>query len=188
MTSVHGRETTPMVRSYDFSDINTFADIGGGNGTVISTVLRTYPHIDGILFDLPHVIERAKAKLKSAGVADRCQTISGNFFESVPSGVDAFLMRHIIHDWDDDKATTILRNCHRGLNANGRVLIVESVIEPGNEPSFAKLLDLTMMVLPGGKERTAVEYQRLLEASGFELTQIILTSCDVSIIEGRKIG
>ena len=188
MTSVHGSETTPMVRSYDFSAINTLADIGGGNGTVISAVLKTYPHMQGILFDLPHVIERAKANLKSAGVADRCQTFSGNFFESVPSGADACLMRHIIHDWDDDKATTILRNCHRALNVNGRVLIVESVIAPGNEPSFAKLLDLTMMVLPGGKERTAVEYQRLMEASGFELTQIILTSCDVSIIEGRKIG
>ena len=188
MTSVHGSETAPMVRSYDFSAINTLADIGGGNGIVISSVLKTYPHMQGILFDLPHVIERAKASLKSAGVADRCQTFSGNFFESVPSGADAYLMRHIIHDWDDDKAITILRNCHRGLNTDGRVLIVESVIAPGNDPSFAKLLDLTMMVLPGGKERTAVEYQRLLEASGFELTQIILTSCDVSMIEGRKIG
>ena len=129
-----------------------------------------------------------KPNLKSAGVADRCQTLSGNFFEAVPSGADAYLMRHIIHDWDDDKATTILRNCHQALNANGRVLIVESVIAPGNEPSFAKLLDLTMMVLPGGKERTADEYQSLLEASGFTFTQIIPTSCDVSIIEGRKTG
>ena len=95
-------------------------------------------------------------------------------------------MRHIIHDWDDDKATTILRNCYKALNADGRVLLVESVIAPGNDPSFAKLLDLTMMVLPGGKERTADEYRVLLEAAGFTLSQIIPTNTDVSIIEGRK--
>lgn len=188
MTSVHGRETEPMVESYDFSTINTIADIGGGNGTVIAAVLNQYPHMQGILFDLPHVLERAKPNLNSAGVAVRCQTFSGDFFESVPSGADAYLMRHIIHDWDDDKATTILRNCHKALNANGRVLIVESVIAPGNEPSFAKLLDLTMMVLPGGKERTAEEYQRLLEASGFTFTRIFPTTSDVSIIEGRKMS
>lgn len=142
----------------------------------------------GILFDLPHVIDRAKPNLASAGVADRCQTLSGSFFEAVPTGADACLMRHIIHDWDDDKAITILKNCHNALNANGRVLIVESVIAPGNEPSFAKLLDLTMMALPGGKERTAVEYQSLLEASGFTFAQIVPTSSDVSIIEGQKTG
>lgn len=186
MTSVHGRETAPMVESYDFSTIDTITDIGGGNGTVIAAILNRYPGMKGILFDLPHVIERAKLNLASAGVADRCQTLSGNFFEAVPGGADACLMRHIIHDWDDDKATMILRNCHNALNANGRVLIVESVIAPGNDPSFAKLLDLTMMVLPGGKERTAEEYQSLLKSSGFTFIQIVPTSCDVSIIEGRK--
>ena len=186
MTSVHGRETEPMVDAYDFSDINTIADIGGGNGTVIAAILKRYPNMSGILFDLPHVIERAQPNLEAAGVVERCRSSSGDFFESVPVGADAYLMRHIIHDWDNDKAATILRNCHEALNANGRVLIVESVIAPGNDPSFAKLLDLTMMVLPGGKERTADEYRALLEASGFTLSRIVPTNTDVSIIEGRK--
>ncbi len=188
MNSVHGRETSPMVEAYDFSDISTIADIGGGNGTVIVAVLNRYPNMRGILFDLPHVIERAQANLEAAGVAQRCQTSSGNFFESVPTGADAYLMRHIIHDWDDEQAATILRNCHEAMNANGSVLIVESVITPGNDPSFAKLLDLTMMVVPGGKERTAEEYRVLLESSGFTLSQAVPTNSDVSIIEGRKDG
>ena len=158
------------------------------NGTVIAAILNRYPNMKGILFDLPHVIERAKTNLASAGVADRCQTLSGNFFEAVPSGADVCLMRHIIHDWHDAKAITILRNCHNALNATGRVLIVKTVIAPGNNPSFAKLLDLTMMVLPGGKERTAEEYQSLLKASGFTFSQIVPTSSDVSIIEGQKTG
>ena len=188
MTSVHGSETNPMVDAYDFSDVEIMADIGGGNGSVIAAVLNRYPNMRGILFDMPHVIARAKPSLESAGVIQRCQTLSGNFFESVPIRADACLMRHIIHDWDDAKAVTILRNCHKALNANGRVLIVESVIEPGNAPSFAKLLDLTMMVLPGGKERTAEEYRVLLEASGFTLARIVPTDASVSIIEGRRQG
>ena len=186
MTSVHGRETEPMVDAFDFSDISTITDIGGGNGTVIAAVLSRFPGMSGILFDLPHVIERAHPNLEAAGVAERCRTVSGNFFESVPAGADVYLMRHIIHDWDDDKAATILRNCHEAMNVDGRVLIVESVIAPGNDPSFAKLLDLTMMVLPGGKERTADEYRALLEASGFTLSRIVPTDTDVSIIEGCK--
>jgi hypothetical protein len=112
--------------------------------------------------------------------------IGGNFFDSVPGGADAYLMRHIIHDWDDEKSIQILRNIHQSMTREGRLLLVEGVIEPGNQPSFGKLLDLTMLTIPGGKERTKEEYRQLYDASGFQLTRIVSTKADVSVIEGRK--
>lgn len=186
MVGVHGRETSAMTDAYDFSGIGTLADVGGGNGSLLITVLKKHPTLRGLLYDLPGVVERAKANLQAAGVADRCQVIGGSFFESVPAGADAYLMRHIIHDWDDAKATTILKNIHRVLPSDGRLLVVEGVIPPGNGPSFSKLLDLTMLVLPGGKERTEREYRDLFSAAGFDLARIVPTASEVSVIEGRK--
>jgi hypothetical protein len=186
MVGVHGRETSAMTDAYDFSDIPVLADIGGGNGSLLTTVLRKYPAMRAILYDLPGVTERAKANLQAAGLADRCQVIGGSFFESVPEGADAYLMRHIIHDWDDEKATKLLKNVHRAMGKDGRLLVVESVIPPGNEPAFGKLLDLHMLVIPGGKERTDHEYRTLFEAGGFHLTRIVPTKAEVSVIEGRK--
>lgn len=141
----------------------------------------------GILYDLPGVTERAKANLQAAGLADRCQVIGGSFFEAVPAGADAYLMRHIIHDWEDAKATTILRNVHRAICREGRLLVVEGVIPPGNDPCFGKLLDLTMLTIPGGKERTEEEYRTLYEGCGFEVTRIVPTKAEVSVIEGKKL-
>jgi SAM-dependent methyltransferase len=186
MVGVHGRETGPMIEAYDFSGIGVLADVGGGNGSLLTAVLRAYPSLKGILYDLPHVAERARANFAAAGLADRCQAIGGSFFDSVPAGADAYLLRHIIHDWDDERSTRILRNIHRVLPDGGRLLVVESVIPPGNEPSFAKLLDLTMLVLPGGEERTREEYERLYAGAGFRLTRVVPTDADVSVIEGRK--
>jgi hypothetical protein len=186
MVGIHGRETSAMIDAYDFSGVAVLADVGGGNGSLLTTVLKKYPAMRGILYDLPGVTDRARSNLQSAGVADRCQVIGGSFFESVPSGADAYLMRHIIHDWDDEKSIQILRNVHQAMTREGRLLVVEGVIEPGNQPSFGKLLDLTMLTIPGGKERTEEEYRRLYETSGFQLTQIISTKADVSVIEGRK--
>jgi hypothetical protein len=186
MVGVHGRETSAMTDVYDFSDIPVLADIGGGNGSLLTTVLQKYPAMRAILYDLPGVTERAKISLQAAGLADRCQVIGGNFFESVPGGADAYLMRHIIHDWDDEKATRILQNVHRAMRNAGRLLIVESVIPPGNDPAMGKLLDLHMLVVPGGKERTDQEYRTLFEAGGFRLTRIVPTKADVSVIEGTK--
>ena len=163
------------------------ADIGGGNASLLITVLKKYPALQGILYDLPGVAERATANLQAAGVADRCRVMGGNFFESVPAGADAYLMRHIIHDWDDQKATTILRNVHQAIGKDGRLLVVEGVIPPGNDPCFGKLLDLTMLTIPGGKERTAEEYRSLFRASGFELTRTVPTKAEVSVIESRKL-
>jgi hypothetical protein len=186
MVGVHGRETAAMTDVYDFSDIPVLADIGGGNGSLLTAVLQKYPAMKGILYDLSGVTERAKANLRAAGLIERCQVSAGSFFESVPAGADAYLMRHIIHDWDDEKATRILRNVHRAMNKNGRLLVVEGVIPPGNDPGFGKLLDLHMMVVPGGKERTEEEYRRLYEAGGFRLTRIVPTKAEVSVIEGMK--
>ena len=187
MVGVHGRETAAMTDAYDFSGIAVLADIGGGNGSLLTTVLKKYPAMRGILYDMPGVTERAKANLHAAGVADRCQVIGGNFFESIPAGADAYLMRHIIHDWDDEKATTILRNVHQAMGKEGRLLLVEGVIPPGNDPCFGKLLDLTMLTLPGGKERTEEEYRTLFKAGGFQLNRIVPTKAEVSVIEGKKL-
>jgi hypothetical protein len=187
MVGVHGRETEAMTDAYDFSGIGVLADIGGGNASLLITVLKRYPAIQGILYDLPGVAERARANLQAAGLADRCRIMGGNFFESVPAGADAYLMRHIIHDWDDEKAMTILRNVHQAIGKDGRLLVVEGVIPPGNDPSFGKLLDLTMLTIPGGKERTAEEYRLLFRTGGFELTRTVPTKAEVSVIEGRKL-
>ena len=186
MVGVHGRETAAMTDAYDFSEIAVLADVGGGNGSLLTTVLQKHPAMRGILYDLPGVAERATANLQAAGLADRCRVIGGDFFDSVPAGADAYLLRHIIHDWDDAKATKILENVRDALSNEGRLLVVEGVIPPGNAPSFGKLLDLTMLVIPGGKERTENEYRSLFHAAGFDLTRIIPTKAEVSVIEAKK--
>ena len=187
MTGVHGRETAAMLDAYDFSGVKVLADIGGGNGTVIIEALRRNPHLKGMLFDLPHVVERSREAIASARLTDRCSVHGGSFFEAVPSGADAYLMRHIIHDWDDDEALTILKAIRRAIPSDGRLLVIEFVIPPGNEPNFGKLLDLNMFVVPGGRERTEAEYRRLYQQAGFDLTRIVTTARDVSVIEGRPV-
>ncbi|HLJ10103.1 MAG TPA: methyltransferase [Planctomycetaceae bacterium] len=187
MVGVHGRETAAMTDAYDFSGIAVLADVGGGNGSLLTTVLKKYPDMRGILYDLPGVTERAKANLKAAGLAERCQVIGGSFFESVPKGADAYLMRHIIHDWEDERAAGILRNIHKAMNDNSRLLVIEGIIAPGNDPSFGKLLDLTMLTIPGGKERTEDEFRKLYQAGGFQLTRIVPTKAEVCLIEGKKL-
>ncbi len=187
MVGVHGRESAAMLDTYDFSDVSVLADVGGGNGSLLTAVLGKYPALRGILYDLPGVTERAKANIQAAGLSGRCQVKGGNFFEAVPGGADAYLMRHIIHDWDDERAIKILQNVHRAMSADGRLLVVEGIIPPGNDPSFTKLLDLTMLVVPGGKERTEDEYHELFRAGGFRLTRIVPTAAEVSVIEGTKL-
>ncbi len=184
MTGVHGRETSAMVDAYDFSSFKAIADIGGGNGSTLCGILKRLPGLHGTLFDLPGVIERAGATVDAAGLADRVHLVAGSFFESVPSGIDAYVLRHIIHDWDEEKALRILANVRQAISEEGRLLVVESVIPPGNEPFFGKLLDITMLVSPGGQERTADEYGDLFGRAGFRLTRIVPTSTEVSVIEG----
>ena len=186
MTSVHGNESPAALTAYDFSTIGVLADIGGGNGSLISATLEKHRALRGILFDMPAVIERSRPKIERAGLAGRCQCIAGSFFEAVPPGADAYMLRHIVHDWDDADSTTILRNCRNALGTNptGRLLVVETVIPPGNDPMFGKLLDLNMLVIPGGLERTETEYRELFAASGFRLNRIVPTTTEISVIEG----
>lgn len=185
MTAIHGQETQRVLDAYDLSGIHVLADIGGGNGSNLIGILGRYPEMKGILFDLPHVVERARNNMEKAGVTDRCEVIGGNFFEKIPVEADAYFLRHIIHDWDDEKASLILRNIHQGMPEKAKLLVVEHVLPPGNEPSFGKLLDLTMLLLPGGVERTAEEFRRLYEEAGFRLTRVVPTDGDLSVVEGE---
>jgi hypothetical protein len=183
MTGVHGPETEPMLDAYDFSKFRSVVDVGGGESLVLAAILNRYPAIQGILFDLPAVAERARAILKTSGLSGRYQIVGGDFFSSVPVGADAYLMRHIIHDWEDEEAIAILRNCREAMNPESKVLVVETVIPPGNEPCFGKWLDL-MMLLVGGCERTEREYSRLFSEAGLKLNRIVSTDSEVSVLEG----
>ncbi|HEY7327196.1 MAG TPA: methyltransferase [Gemmataceae bacterium] len=183
MVGVHGAETKAMLDAYDFQGIGTLVDIGGGNGSLLMATLQRHPAMRGIVFDRPDVIDRARSSIKSAELDNRCNLIGGNFFESVPAGGDAYLMRHIIHDWYDEESRTILRNCRKVVPPTGKLLLIESVIPSGNEPCFAKLLDLTMLVIPGGMERTEKEYRELLASAGFRLARVVPTTANVDVIE-----
>jgi hypothetical protein len=186
MVGVHGRESSAVLDAYDFSGIGIVADIGGGNGSQITEILKKHSKLKGILFDLPHVVERAKERLHVSGLLDRCKLVSGSFFDAVPEGADAYILRHIIHDWDEEKCLTILRNCHRAMAPASKLLVIESVIPSGNEPFQGKFLDLHMLLIPGGKERTESEYGNLLRRAGFDLTRIVPTGSEISIVEGKK--
>ena len=186
MTDMSVTTAPAVVEAYDFSGINRLTDIAGGHGYLLAQVLKANPHMNGILFDVPPVIAGAGARLEKEGVAERVEKVSGDFFSSVPKNADAYLMKHIIHDWDDERATRILRNINQAMTENGKVLIVEVVVPEGNEPHYSKLLDLEMLTSPGGLERTAQEYRELLAAAGFRLTRIIQTSSPFSIIEGVR--
>ncbi len=185
MTAFHGHETAAMLDAYDFTGITTLADIGGGNGTLLAAVLGRYPQLRGILFDLGHVVGRARSGMQALGLDQRCSVIEGNFFESVPAGADAYLMRHIIHDWTDEQSIRILSNCRKVIPAHGRVLLVEFAVAGGNQASLGKDADMIMMAFPGGMERTEAEYQDLFEQSGFRLSKLTRTKSAVSVVEGR---
>ena len=179
MTNMGNPISQAVAATYDFSQFKTIVDVGGAQGSLISAIVQSYPHLKGILFDLPEIIA-------NVSVDDNIQPIVGNFFESVPSGGDAYLMRWIIHDWDDEKSSMILKNCHQAMPDHSKLLLVESIIPPGNEPAPAKFVDLIMLLMTGGRERTEAEYRSLLRSSGFELTQVIPTPSMFSIIEAVK--
>ena len=176
MSSFSGLATKAVTEAYDFTGIETLIDIAGGHGRLLTGVLEAYPSMRGVLFDLPHVIA-------GAARSDRLEFATGDFFAAVPSGGDAYIMKHIIHDWDDERALTILKNIKKALNPGGRVLVVEAVIAEGNNQDFGKLLDIEMLVSPGGKERTAAEYEELFSRAGLRLTRIVPTKSPYSVIE-----
>ena len=188
MTSISTVEAGAACDAYDFKGIETLMDVAGGHGLLLATALRRHKKMRGVLFDLPHVVAGATATFTHAGITGRVRIESGDFFKELPSGADAIIMKHIIHDWDDDSATRILQACHRALGSRGKVLIVDPVVPPGNVPHYGKLLDLEMLVLtPRGRERTKVEFARLLGSAGFRLARVVPTKTPLSIVEAVKL-
>ncbi len=186
MTSVSHAQIGAVLDAFDFSGIGTLADIAGGHGHLLGAVLQKNPSMKGVLFDLGTVLAGAPALLASSGVQDRVEMIEGDFFSEIPVVADAYMLKHIIHDWDDEKCEKILRNIRRSMPENARVLIVDSVIPPGNDPHPGKILDLEMLIAPGGVERTEAEFETLLTASGFRLDLIVPTRSPVSVVQAVK--
>jgi hypothetical protein len=187
MTGLSAGVAPAALEAYDFSGIDLLVDVAGGHGMVLSTILRHYPAMRGVLFDLPHVIAGSGPVIEAAGVKDRCTTSSGDFFKEVPPGGDAYIMKHIIHDWDDSQAAAILRNIRRELDGrpNGKVILLESVLQPGSQPDLGKLIDLEMLMMPGGRERTEAEFAALFASAGFELVRVVPTRSPLSVVEAR---
>jgi len=174
-----------IVAAHEFAGIGTLVDVGGGHGALLAAVLKAHPAMRGMLFDVPSVVEGARILLADEGVGERSEVVAGDFFKAVPSGGDAYILKDIIHDWDDVRAITILKNCRRALGSNqsGKVLVVEKVIRSGNEPFAGKLTDITMLLVTRGCERTDVAYRELLATAGLRVTRIVPTQSPASLIE-----
>jgi hypothetical protein len=173
---------------FDFSSSRKFVDLGGGHGHLIAALLNRYPSATGIVFDMPYVVDDARRYIESAGLAARCQVVGGNFFESIPQGADTYILRHIVHDWNDERAGILLRNCRSSMGDTGKVLLLERVV-PFKGGRSVKINDVHMMLqTPGGRERTEAEFQELLTRSGFQLDKMIPSGEDSYILEGRPIG
>jgi ubiquinone/menaquinone biosynthesis C-methylase UbiE len=193
MAGLTALETARVLAAYDFSPFGTVVDVGGGNGAFLAALLRQHPQVRGVLVDLPHVVTRAPEVLQTGGVLDRCAVVGGDFFEAVPPGGNVYMLKRVIHDWDDERAQAILRNCHRVMDARAKLLIIDWLLppQPLREAVTGYIVDLTMLaVTPGGRERTQAEFQRLLESAGFEFTRVIrtggLTDWSAAIVEAQK--
>ncbi|HWS98655.1 MAG TPA: methyltransferase [Pyrinomonadaceae bacterium] len=186
MTDMSVATAPAVVEAYDFSGIGTIVDIAGGHGYLLSQVLKANPAVQGVLFDVQPVIDGAGQLLEREGVTDRVEKVAGDFFARVPAAADVYMMKHIIHDWDDERAVMILRNINEAMKRDGRVLLIEIVVPEGNEPHMSKVMDLEMLASPGGVERTAKEYRDLLASAGLRLTRIIPTKSPFSIIEAVR--
>jgi hypothetical protein len=188
MTNLTELSIEPVISVYDFSKCGTIADIGGGEGLLLSAILYKNPDVKGILFDLPEGLARSEKILKKYNVSERIQVVPGNFFETSPAGADTYLMKNILHNWSGEECIRILKNIKEVLPDHGKLLILEMMIEEDNKPSFGKLIDIQMMVfMSKGKERTRKEYENLLAEAGFRITRIIPTISPISLIEAKKL-
>jgi hypothetical protein len=183
MTELSMIDGPAVAEAYNFAGIRTIVDIAGGHGLLLATILQMNPHLQGTLYEMPHVLDGARSG-PLMPVMERCTLASGDMFSSVPAGADAYIMKHIIHDWPDDRCVQLLQACRKGVNPGGRLLVVDSVIQPGNDFSPGKLLDLQMMIFPSGCERTEKQFRDLFAASGWRLNRIIPTAAPDSIVEG----
>jgi hypothetical protein len=185
MVGFFGRVHAAVVKAYDFSRATRIVDVGGGNGLLLTLILKANPDASGILFESPAVIPDARTYIQAAGLAPRCEAVAGDFFESVPRGGDTHVLAHVMQSFDDARCVRILSNCRQALVRSGTLLLIEPVIEPGNQPSPAKLLDLQMLVVTGGRQRTRAEYAELLESAGFRLARVVGTDSGESVIEAN---
>ena len=189
MTSGSLQIAAAIIDAYDFSPFGKLVDVGGGYGVFLSAILKANPSVKGILFDMDHATEGGRKQVDSAGLSGRCEVVSGDFFEAVPPGADAYLLKSVIHDWDDERSVQILKNCHRVMAPQGKLLLVEGVIPERIEPTPVNQImagsDINMMVNVGGRERTDAEFRNLFAAAGFRLTRIIPTAI-LSVLEGVR--
>jgi hypothetical protein len=183
MVGFHGEEPPAVAEAYDFSRFKTIVDVGGATGNMLAAILSRHRGPRGVLFDRPQVVLEAPALLKTRGVNERVTIEAGNFFETVPDGGDAYLLSHVIHDWSEEQCLTILGHCRKAIKPDGRLLIVEMVLPAGDTPHPGKLLDMVMLVIPGGQERTEVEYASLVDKAGFRLNRVVPTSSAGSVVE-----
>lgn len=170
-----------IVAGYEFSNIEKLVDVGGGYGSLLAAILKANPSLHGLVFDLPAVVEGAKETVAEA--QNRAVFVAGDFFESVPGAADAYILKNVIHDWEDDRATKILQNIAVAMAPAAKVLVVDMIVPAGNEPGPAKLVDMQMIVTTGGKERSEAEFRELLSRAGLKLTRVIPTMSPMSIIE-----
>ena len=177
----------PVVRSYDFSEIRRIVDVGGGYGELLAAILKDYPGLSGVLFDRPHAMAGARHLFEAAGVSSRCETVAGNFFEFVPTGADAYLLKSVIHDWNDERGVVILQTCRKAIAIDGKLLLVEQIMPDRMKPSLSHQdvarRDLNMLIGPGGRERTEPEFRNLLDASGFRLKRSIPVALNFFLLE-----
>ena len=183
MVGFHSEEPPAVTAAYDFSTFNTIVDVGGATGNMLAAILANHAWPRGILFDRPHVVADASALLEAKGVSDRVTIKAGDFFKSVPAGGDAYVLSHIIHDWNETQCLAILGHVRKAMNPGGRLLLVEMVLPPGDAPHPGKMLDMTMLVAVGGQERTEAEYDLLLNKASFRLARVVQTNSAVSVIE-----
>lgn len=187
MSGISRRVAEAVVETCDFGRFRRLVDVGGGEGVLLGYILAAHPAMGGVLFDLPQVVATAAPVLHAAGVGGRCEVVAGDFFQGVPEGGDGYVLKGVLHDWDDAAAVAILRACHRAIVPGGAVMVIERLVAPPNEGADAKFSDLNMLVLPGGRERTQDEFEALLAAAGFRLSQVVATGTRMSVLEAVAI-
>jgi hypothetical protein len=183
MASNAGQVIEAVLAAYDFGQFTTIVDVGGGNGTFLAAILAKHPALRGVVFDQPHVVAGAAAILEKAGVADRCEVVGGSFFEAVPAGGNAYILKAIIHDWEDADSLRILRTVRRAMEAGAALLLVELEVGPPNEKPLSKFTDLNMLAAPGGRERTTEEYATLVEKAGFRFVGVTPSASGTAVFE-----
>jgi hypothetical protein len=186
MTNLTRPHAAAVLAAYDFTGIMTLVDVGGGNGTLMAAILNAYPAMRGVLFEQSAVLDSARQTFEREGVLPRCALVAGDFFQEVPQGYDAYVLKDIIHDWEDERALVILENCRRAMRDDSKLLLVERAVPAGNAPAAGKLIDVTMLTITGGCERTEAEYRDLLARAGLRLSRVVPTPSEMVVVEAGR--